>query len=72
MKQNQQRVQPSERRGDFGFIHEVDFGRHELHGFEVDLTGHVIVPELCPKFQIVIRPHQEANRAREILTCSTR
>jgi hypothetical protein len=32
---------------DFGLIRDTD-ARPELHGFEVDLTGNVVVPELGP------------------------
>jgi hypothetical protein len=38
----------------FGFIGEADFDRRELHGFEVDLTGHVIIPALCPEPDITM------------------
>ncbi|HXG64206.1 MAG TPA: hypothetical protein VNO70_03805 [Blastocatellia bacterium] len=32
----------------FGLITEADFFRPELHGFEVDMAGSVVVPELRP------------------------
>jgi hypothetical protein len=31
-----------------GLIAERDYGRCELYGFEVDMSGHVIIPELHP------------------------
>jgi hypothetical protein len=40
-----------------GLISETDFIHHELHGFEVDLTGNVVIPELRPKSDVVIRLH---------------
>jgi hypothetical protein len=32
----------------FGLITEADFPRPELHGFEVDMAGNVVVPQLRP------------------------
>jgi hypothetical protein len=32
----------------FGLINAADFDRSELYGYEVDLCGNVIVPELYP------------------------
>lgn len=40
-----------------GLIGETDFTHHELHGFEVDLSGNVVIPELRPKSDVVIRLH---------------
>ena len=31
-----------------GLIQERDYHRSELHGFEVDMSGRIIVPELNP------------------------
>lgn len=45
------------RRDDFGLIGETAFRQPELHGFEVDLNGQVVIPELNPRFEIVIQPH---------------
>lgn len=45
-----------------GLISE-EVSRCELYGFEVDLTGNVVVPELCPNVQIVIRSYQWAANA---------
>jgi len=44
-------------RNNFGLIGETAFWQPELHGFEVDLNGHVVIPELNPRFEIVIQPH---------------
>jgi hypothetical protein len=33
----------------FGLIVESDFDRTELHGFEVDMNGCVVTPELHPQ-----------------------
>lgn len=32
----------------FGLISEIDSGSTELHGFEIDINGRVLIPELCP------------------------
>ena len=31
-----------------GLIDERDYHRSELHGFEVDMSGRIIIPELNP------------------------
>jgi len=68
-------------RGSFGLISETDFYRCELYGLEVDLTGSVIIPELCPILGPMIGSQHYASggdRAverfteipvREVMTC---
>ena len=31
-----------------GLIEEQNYGRSELHGFEIDMSGRVVVPEFHP------------------------
>jgi len=48
-------AQRESRSGLFGLIGDKDFYRPELHGFEVDMNGRVIVPDFHPNSDSVIR-----------------
>ncbi len=47
----------------FGLISEAEVDAMELHGFEVDMDGRVLIPEL--------HPHQD-HSVSEARRCSTR
>ena len=39
-----------------GLIAEPDFDHGELYGFEVDLEGRPLIPELCPRPESSTQP----------------